>query len=100
MTKSSEYWLATLLEGVNKYRLADRLLLLRCNDNKMVKLPGYSSIGASSCSNKKKNRPLFLIALSHELFMVSIDHIMKYIKAQRKITKRKKIHVVIFLPDY
>ena len=31
-------------------RLADRLLLLKCYDRKMVKLPGCSSIGASPCS--------------------------------------------------
>ena len=39
--------------------LADRLLLLKCYDNKMIKLPGCSSIGASSCGwlikKKKKN---------------------------------------------
>ena len=36
------------------YWLADRLLLLKCYDNKMVKLP---SVGASSCSwpTKKNN---------------------------------------------
>ena len=32
------------------YRLADRLLRLKCYDNKMVELPGCSSVGASSCS--------------------------------------------------
>ena len=42
------------------YRLADKVikLLLKCYDFKMVKLPGCSSIGASSCSKptkKKKN---------------------------------------------
>ena len=31
------------------YRLADRLLLLKCYDIKTVKLPGCSSVGASSC---------------------------------------------------
>ena len=32
------------------YRLADGLLLLKCYDNKKVKLPGCSFIGASTCS--------------------------------------------------
>ena len=40
------------------YRLADRLLLLKFYDKKMVKLPGCSSIGASLCSKPtKKNIP-------------------------------------------
>ena len=44
-------WLKMLL-----YRLADRLLLLKWYDNKMVKLLGCSSVGASSCSKQQQQK--------------------------------------------
>ena len=47
------------------YRLADRLLLLKCYDNKMVKLPGCSSIRGIfmklTNNNNKKVLPNLLI---------------------------------------
>ena len=64
LTKSEPY--VTFMTKVNiwhysintmLYRLADRLLLLKCYDNKMVKL--YSSIGASSCSWPTKKKKTF-----------------------------------------
>ena len=46
------------------YRLANMLLLFKCFDIKMAKLPGCSSLGASLCDwptkNKKKKRKLNL----------------------------------------
>ena len=38
------------------YKLADRLSLLKCYDNKMVKLPGCSSVeGHLHVANQQKN---------------------------------------------
>ena len=42
------------------YRLADRLLLLKCYYNKMVKLPECSSVRASSCGLPKKKKKMKL----------------------------------------
>ena len=37
--------------------MATRLLLVKCFDNKMVKSPGWPSIGPSSCGLPKKSHP-------------------------------------------
>ena len=63
MLKSQEILhggLATLLEGAgyNVVMISYGLLLLKCFDIKMVKLPGCSSVGASLCSWPKKKKIL------------------------------------------
>ena len=72
-----EVWLWTKVSNVFQnivwtmlYRLADRLLLLKCYDNKMVKLPGYSSVGASPCS--KPTKKLFLQVESFYVLQYSL----------------------------
>ena len=61
-----------------KYRLADRLLLLKCYDSKMVKLPGYSSVGASSCSKPTKKQKTY--DLNNEAFVCYSSHDLNNLK--------------------
>ena len=84
------------------YWLAERLLLLKCYDNKMVKLPGCSSVEASSCSWPTKkivryfHQPLIWKALSTCVKNI-IFHLLKNFTTISRVASRiLKIYVLLF----